>query len=65
MAKPTKLWYLVALFLGIFGGIIGYFAVKDEDKEMAKNLLLIGIIVTFIIPIIYLMLFIFAFSIFH
>jgi hypothetical protein len=65
MAKPTKLWYLVALFLGIFGGIIGYFAVKDEDKEMAKNLLLIGIIVTFIIPIIYLMLFIFVFSIFH
>jgi len=60
---PTKLWYLVPLFFGIFGGIIGYVAVKDEDIfggiigyvavkdediEMAKNILFFGCIIFFV-----------------
>ena len=48
VSKPSGAWYLVPLFLGIIGGIIGYLAVKDEDKKMANNLLYLGLGVTFI-----------------
>lgn len=46
--KTTGWWYLVPLFFGILGGLVGYVAVKDEDKHMADTLLLIGILVTFV-----------------
>lgn len=46
--QPTKLWYLVPLFFGIIGGLIGYVAVKDEDEEMATNLLMFGIFMFFV-----------------
>ncbi|UCB60493.1 MAG: zinc ribbon domain-containing protein, partial [Candidatus Bathyarchaeota archaeon] len=46
--KPTNSWYLVPLLLGLLGGILGYIAVRDEDREMADNLLFIGTIVTII-----------------
>lgn len=46
--KPTKLWYLIPIFFGIVGGIIGYFAVKDNDQKLANNLLIIGIVMTLI-----------------
>jgi hypothetical protein len=32
----------------MLGGAIGYLAVKDEDKDIANNLLIVGIITTFI-----------------
>ncbi|MBN2202676.1 MAG: hypothetical protein JW700_00620, partial [Candidatus Aenigmarchaeota archaeon] len=54
MAKnesPSKAWYLVPIFFGILGGIIGYFAVKDDDKNMANKLLILGIVLT-ILPVI-------------
>lgn len=43
--EPTKLWYLAPLILHILGGILGYLAVKDADKKMAKRLLIVGIAV--------------------
>ena len=49
--KPSKLWYLLPIFLTWIGGIIGYFLVKDRDKEFAKRLLIVGLALT-IIPII-------------
>ncbi|MBS7653325.1 hypothetical protein KEJ13_09395 [Candidatus Bathyarchaeota archaeon] len=48
ISKPSKAWYFVPILLGIIGGIVGYFAVKDEDKEMAEALLGIGIFMTII-----------------
>jgi len=46
--KPSAAWYLVPLLLGLLGGIIGYFAVKDQNRDMANSLLNVGIIMTFI-----------------
>jgi CHASE2 domain-containing sensor protein len=51
--RPTRAWYLIPFFLGILGGIIGYFAVKNDDKEMANNLLVEGIIMTVIAVILW------------
>lgn len=51
--KPTSLWYLVSFFFGILGGIVGYVAVKDEDKEMADSLLIFGIVWTIILALLY------------
>lgn len=44
--KPTRAWYFVAFFLGIIGGIIGYFVVKDDDKPLANRLLILGLATT-------------------
>jgi len=42
--KPSKAWYLVPIFFGIIGGVAMYLVLKDEDKKMAKNGLVLGII---------------------
>jgi len=44
--KPSAIWYIVAILLGFIGGIIGYASVKDDDPNMAKNLLIVGIATT-------------------
>lgn len=41
---PSNGWYLVPLFFGLIGGILGYIAVKDDDNDMANTLLLLGFI---------------------
>jgi hypothetical protein len=46
--KPSKLWYLLPILLGIIGGIVGYIAIKDKDRKMAKNLLIIGVAILII-----------------
>lgn len=37
-SEPSKLWYLAPLFFGLIGGIVGYYEVKDKDRDMANNL---------------------------
>jgi uncharacterized membrane protein YvbJ len=46
--KPTSLWYLLPVCFSVLGGIIGYVAVKDENKKMADDLLIIGIVICII-----------------
>jgi hypothetical protein len=41
--KPSNVWYLLPILLGILGGLIGYFAIKGKDKKMAKNILYVGL----------------------
>jgi hypothetical protein len=43
-ARPSDLWYFVPFFFGIIGGLVAYVGVKDEDADMAKSLLLSGIV---------------------
>lgn len=41
---PSPWWWLVPLYFGIIGGIAAFLYVQDDDKEMAKNILLFSII---------------------
>jgi len=45
-------WYLVPLFFGILGGIIAWAVNKDKDAKRARNLLIFGLLWTFVPPII-------------
>jgi hypothetical protein len=41
-------WILLPIFLGIFGGIIGYFILKNDDYRLAKFCLHLSIVLTII-----------------
>ena len=41
-------WVLLPIFLGIFGGIIGYFILKNDDHKLAKFCLHLSIVLTII-----------------
>ena len=42
--ERSNWWYLVPIFLGLIGGIIAYFALRNDDRRKAKNCLFLGII---------------------
>ena len=48
-SRADSAWYLAPILFGIIGGLVGYVAVKDKDKDMATNCLLIGIFTSFIV----------------
>ena len=48
--KPSAAWWLLPIFLNWLGGIIAWLGVKDRDPRMAKNCLILGIILT-VVPI--------------
>ena len=39
-------WVLLPIFLGIFGGVIGYFILKNDDNKLAKFCLHLSIVLT-------------------
>ncbi len=42
--KPrSNLWFLLPIFLGLIGGIIAYFVLRQDDNKKAKNCLYLGI----------------------
>jgi len=45
---PTEWWYIVPIFFGFIGGLIMYFMVKEDNKKMANEGLVIGIVLSFI-----------------
>jgi hypothetical protein len=47
--KPSTAWYLAPILLGVIGGLIGYFDVKDRDLRMATTLLVIGVGITILV----------------
>jgi len=42
--KRSRWWYIVPILFSIIGGIVAYLIVKDDDPKLAKNCLIIGII---------------------
>lgn len=44
----SPLWYLLPAILGIIGGVIAYFILKNDDPSKAKNCLWLGIILVVI-----------------
>lgn len=50
--EPTGLWWLVPFLFGIIGGLVAYVGVKDDDDDMANNLLIFGIIWTCVLAFI-------------
>ena len=44
--KPSAAWWLLPIFLSLLGGLIAWLGVKDRDPRMAKNCLILGIILT-------------------
>jgi len=51
---PSYLWIILAIAIGIIGGIIAYFVLKKRDKKMAEICLGIGMASTlfsvFVLP---------------
>ena len=44
--KPSAAWWLLPIFFSFIGGIIASVCVKDTDPRMAKNCLILGIVIT-------------------
>jgi len=40
-------WYLLPILLSIIGGLISYFAIKNDDLKKAKSCLCVGLILSF------------------
>ena len=44
----SDLWYLVPFFFALLGGVVAWAANKDRDPRKARNMLIFGIIWTFV-----------------
>ena len=57
--KPrSNAWYLLPIFIGMIGGIIGYLIIRKDDPRKAKNCIYIGIVMM-VIGIIFNIMFLF------
>jgi len=44
----SGLWYLLPIILGIIGGVIAWFVIKEDDPIKAKNCLKLGLVLLII-----------------
>jgi len=42
--QRSRIWYLLPIIFSIFGGVIAYFIIRQDDSSKAKNCLWLGII---------------------
>jgi predicted amidophosphoribosyltransferase len=52
--SPTLWWYAFPIFFAIFGGVIAWALLREKHYKIATNCLLVGIVVTFVLVIIFL-----------
>lgn len=52
MSYPEKsrsnAWFLLPLFLGIIGGLIAFFILRQDDPHKARNCLYLGVVLMII-----------------
>jgi uncharacterized membrane protein YeaQ/YmgE (transglycosylase-associated protein family) len=41
--KRSNWWFLLPILLGLIGGIIAFFVLKNDDPQKSKNCLYLGI----------------------
>ena len=47
--KPrSNAWFLLPVFLGIIGGIIAFFILRQDDPRKARNCLYLGVVLMII-----------------
>lgn len=46
--KISAAWWLLPFFLAWIGGLIAYFVLKDRNGKTATNMLIFGIVWTFV-----------------
>ena len=44
----SNFWFLLPIFLGLIGGVIAYFVLRNDDPRKAKNCLYLGIVLAII-----------------
>ena len=49
--RPSSAWWLLPIFFGWAGGLISWVCIRERDPRMAKNNLILGIILS-VIPLI-------------
>ncbi len=55
--RRSTLWFLLPIVFNVLGGIIAYFAIRDDDPKKARSCLLLGIILAavpillFVVPV--------------
>jgi len=40
--QRSGLWYLLPIILGIIGGVIAWFVIRNDDPKKAKKLFVVG-----------------------
>ena len=46
--RRSNFWFLLPIFLGLIGGVIAYFVLRQDDPKKAKNCLYLGIVLAII-----------------
>ena len=46
--QRSNFWFLLPIFVGLIGGIIAYFVLRNDDPKKAKNCLYLGIVLQII-----------------
>ena len=49
--RRSSLWFLLPIMFNIFGGVVAYFVIRDDDPKRARSCLLLGAILA-TIPVI-------------
>ena len=47
--RGSAIWYLLPIFFGFVGGMAMFFVLKDEDRQLAKNGVKVGAILTIVL----------------
>ena len=51
--KTSWAWWLLPIFFGIIGGVVGWSAIKNSNKGKARGLMILGAVISAITLVIY------------